>query len=124
MRHSKELKDVMRRRRARQDRYGMSSEDYNTVLRKQDYCCALCGKPFSLDAISDIFIDHAHDGTINYRALLCASCNVWVGVYERGGQNLYYGKDRIIRYLESHMPIRPLGKLLRSDLIIRNSLLG
>ena len=36
MRHSKELKDVMRRRRARQDRYGMSSEDYNTVLRKQD----------------------------------------------------------------------------------------
>lgn len=64
----------------RQKRYGLSQEDYDTLLRKQDFKCAICGSADSGRKDSDIFaVDHDHQ-TGHIRGLLCGPCNVGLGM--------------------------------------------
>lgn len=53
-------------------RYGMTTEDYNTMLAKQKGKCAICGK------FRKLVVDHCHTRN-TVRGLLCNNCNAMLG---------------------------------------------
>lgn len=51
--------------------YGITTEDYNQMLKEQDGKCAVCGKPPKTMRLA---VDHCHK-TGKIRGLLCSYCN-------------------------------------------------
>lgn len=72
--------------------YGLSIEDYDTMLQAQDGKCASCGK---LPDKRRLNVDHDHI-TGEIRGLLCTRCNLVAGFLE--------GEERLMveQYLLSH----------------------
>lgn len=70
------------RRRNAYRRYGITLEEYDTMLAEQNFVCAICKNPESMKHKSGRFynlsIDHDHDTSI-VRGLLCRNCNVGLG---------------------------------------------
>jgi len=66
------------RRYSLKKRYGLSIEDYNTMLEKQNGVCAICKKPNSTN--KHFAVDHCHS-TKKIRGILCDNCNKGLGVY-------------------------------------------
>lgn len=68
------------RMRARRERvkYG-----WDELLKRQDKKCACCGSLFETPYSRYVVHDHNHE-TLEYRGLLCQSCNKLVGQYENG----------------------------------------
>ena len=73
-------KDVWRSKRRNDhllNEYGITEEEYNILLEKQRFGCAICGgcgkRPLAVDH------DHA-TGII--RGLLCDSCNIGLGNFQ------------------------------------------
>jgi DNA-directed RNA polymerase subunit RPC12/RpoP len=60
--------------------YGISLVEYNTILVKQDYRCAMCKRHVS-ELRFHLAVDHNHQ-TGAVRGLLCTSCNAGLGIYE------------------------------------------
>lgn len=58
------------------DKYGISIEDFNKMLKKFNNRCNICDKEHSED--SPLHIDHCHK-TKFVRGLLCESCNFALG---------------------------------------------
>lgn len=61
--------------------YGITIEDYDTMLKSQDYKCAICR--CSIEDLGEykyrpLFIDHNHK-TGKIRGLLCNNCNFILG---------------------------------------------
>lgn len=54
-------------------RYGITKKQRDELARKQKYRCLICGKR------KPLVVDHRHDGSVNYRGLLCTTCNQVVG---------------------------------------------
>lgn len=62
-------------------KYGISSEEYDTMSVKQRGCCAICGQPESVKwkgKVRVLSVDHNHE-TGQVRALLCHACNNMLG---------------------------------------------
>lgn len=61
------------------DKVKLSKKDYEDILKKQNYVCALCKKTETAKSINGnikrLSIDHKH-GTSIVRDLLCQSCNL------------------------------------------------
>jgi len=58
-------------------RYGITPEDYNSLLELQECRCAICG--IHNDDLSDsLCVDHDHE-TGKVRGLLCRPCNLAIG---------------------------------------------
>ena len=71
-------------------RYGISEEQFEDMLAKQDYSCAICRETLDLINYSNIHIDHDHKCCPGrktcgkcVRGLLCRGCNVGLSFYER-----------------------------------------
>lgn len=60
--------------------YGMSQNDYNTMLYEQEDRCAICGISIE-DLCGNLIIDHDHI-TGKVRGLLCTSCNLGLGWFK------------------------------------------
>ena len=60
--------------------YNISLEEYNTMLEKQDNCCAICSKNVTL-LTSKLAVDHNHK-TNETRGLLCINCNTALGGFK------------------------------------------
>ena len=56
--------------------YNISKEDYDLLLKKQNYKCAICG--LILKGGKHTHIDHDHK-TNEFRSVLCNSCNGLIG---------------------------------------------
>jgi hypothetical protein len=65
------------------NRYGISLEEYNRLLKNQHGKCAICGNIPNKkgNAGQSLHVDHDHN-TGNIRGLLCSSCNLAVGWIE------------------------------------------
>lgn len=65
-----------------QDRYGITIDDYNKMLKEQNGKCKICYRSDTGRKSSKYFVvDHFHStGTI--RGLLCHKCNVGLGKFE------------------------------------------
>lgn len=72
---TEEYKDSKRRTRLK-SRYGISQEQYNTMLEEQSGVCYLCGNPPKEN--DRLCVDHDAD-TKAVRKLLCRQCNVGLG---------------------------------------------
>ena len=58
--------------------YGITSADYDDMLKKQDYKCAICQSPSTNSRSKYFMVDHDHD-TGAVRGLLCHKCNTLLG---------------------------------------------
>ena len=58
--------------------FGISIDDYNEMLRNQDYKCAICGTTESENK-KRLAVDHCHT-TNKVRKLLCHHCNCALGM--------------------------------------------
>lgn len=60
--------------------FGMEPEDYDELLVKQGFSCAICRKHFTTfkKALS---VDHCHE-TGKVRGLLCQPCNTGLGMFK------------------------------------------
>lgn len=77
---------------SRKKLYGMSSEEYDALVLKQDGKCAICGR----DA-DPLNIDHDHR-TSKIRGGLCRTCNVGIGALGDCPEML----DRAARYIREN----------------------
>jgi len=62
-----------RRNRDLKKRFGIDIKGYNKLLKQQNKCCAICGKPQTKEYRA-LSIDHNHQ-TNFIRGLLCSYCN-------------------------------------------------
>lgn len=66
-------------------KYGISLDEYNTLLEKQNGVCAICKLPERANSkhgvLNNLAVDHNHK-TEKVRGLLCYSCNVKLGYLE------------------------------------------
>lgn len=80
--------------------YGITLEQFQELLNKQGHACAICRKPETNKRRKNLSVDHDH-ATGKVRALLCASCNLAVGLVEDDPARAL----RIIAYLEAHASV-------------------
>ena len=59
--------------------YGISVEEFNSMLSKQGGLCKLCRKPEQHKTKKKLSVDHCH-ATGKVRGLLCHKCNVVLGL--------------------------------------------
>lgn len=62
---------------ARWVKFRLSNEDYIELLHKQNHACVICGE------VKKLSVDHDHV-TGSVRGLLCARCNLALGLIEDG----------------------------------------
>ncbi len=62
-------------------RYGISKEDYESMLEKQSRSCAICFSEVPLGRYSFFAVDHDHV-TRKIRGLLCTNCNRGLGFFK------------------------------------------
>lgn len=74
--------------------YGITLEEFNKILDKQDNKCKICKNNFKNS--KDTHIDHCHE-TGKIRDLLCADCNKMIGTAKENVEIL----KEAIKYLEN-----------------------
>lgn len=76
-------------------RYGLTPEDYDTMLESQSGTCAICSRTPDQERYKRLNVDHCHD-TGKVRGLLCTPCNHAIGVLGDTVEHL----RRAVAYLE------------------------
>jgi hypothetical protein len=74
-----EEKKLLRNRKQQLKIYGLTLEDYNVMLEKQNGVCAICNKEEKTKN-KNLFVDHDHQ-TGKVRSLLCNNCNSGLGQF-------------------------------------------
>lgn len=72
--------------------YGISLEEFNLRVRKQNNLCGICREPMTLP-----HVDHNHETGKN-RDLLCFRCNIGLGYFKDSPARL----EAAINYLNRH----------------------
>lgn len=84
----------MRRNRHLQVKYGITVDEYDTMLKAQDGMCAICG----VDRIGrNMPVDHDHQ-TGEIRGILCENCNRGLGLFMDNPHNLRLAADYIDKF--------------------------
>jgi hypothetical protein len=76
--------------------YGITLEEYNIKLERQDYGCAICGIKIPGGNGKHFYVDHNHT-TGQIRDLLCHNCNFVIGYAKEDVEIL----KAVINYLET-----------------------
>lgn len=88
------LRQYHRNKSQQGKRYGLSPQEYEMMLERQNGKCAICGKP---DPRSGLHLDHNH-ATNKAREFLCRFCNMGLGCF----QDSIEGLQTAIEYLKRH----------------------
>ena len=87
-----------RRRRKLRKKYGITLEDYDQMLKNQDYKCKICGTTETRNKSTEyLVVDHCHKSK-KVRGLLCDYCNVGLGRFEDNTERM----QKAIEYLRSN----------------------
>jgi hypothetical protein len=84
--------------------YGITVEQYDTLLAEQKECCAVCGSTSSYSrnykntARAKFSVDHCH-ATGKVRGLLCTKCNRALGLLNDSIESVL----RMSEYLKKHL---------------------
>ena len=76
--------------------YGLSVEQYNTILEEQNYCCAICNTKED-ELTRGLVVDHCHESN-KVRGLLCTYCNVAIGMLKENEENLLASIQYLRKY--------------------------
>lgn len=75
-------------------RYGLTPEQYDSMLAEQENKCAICGTEHVDEPKKRLHVDHDHAaGFKAVRGLLCGKCNLGIGMF---GED----QDRLIKAIE------------------------
>lgn len=77
-------------------KYGITVDEYRTMLVEQDGGCAICEAPIADGRGTRLHIDHCHESGAA-RGLLCGSCNLGLGKFRDDPQLL----ERAALYLRA-----------------------
>ena len=88
---------VYARRNSVRYRYGLSFEQYDSLMRLQGNSCRLCEVP-ATELKRNLDVDHCHR-TGKVRSLLCSRCNRLIALAEKSGISIL---DKAKTYLEQH----------------------
>jgi hypothetical protein len=77
--------------------YGLTYEDYSSLLFQQQGACAICGMREDEGRRTRLSVDHCHL-TKKVRGLLCNMCNLGLGKFRDDPQRLQAAAD----YLRDH----------------------
>jgi hypothetical protein len=113
--HAKKVRRSILKRR-----YGITPEQYETMLAAQGGHCALCDRTPADERFKHLSVDHCH-GTGHVRGLLCMSCNQAIGKlgddengllralnYLRGSTNDPYDGERAAQKRTENLRMRAL----------------
>jgi hypothetical protein len=70
--------------RDRKRKYGITEEQFHSMLEAQDNACAICRRAITT---FNLHVDHCH-GTGRVRGLLCKTCNHGLGQFYDSPENL------------------------------------
>ncbi len=87
----KEQKEKYENRR-RKNKYGITGEDYNKLLKLQLEVCAICKQKCSSG--DNLCVDHNHE-TGKIRGLLCRKCNLAVNLVQENEDTVWALMDYI-----------------------------
>lgn len=76
-------------------KYNLTEQEYDSLLRQQDYKCAICKTDQTECLFQKLHVDHCHT-TGKVRGLLCHSCNNGLGKFKDNAESL----QSAISYLE------------------------
>jgi hypothetical protein len=94
-----------RRKRKLKANYNLTTEDYNNLLKEQNYVCAICGtKDTRNKNYTFLPVDHCHK-TGKVRGILCDYCNVGLGRFEDDVERLKRAIDYLKKNSESSKKI-------------------
>ena len=82
-----QAKNPDKRKAQRIKKFGLSLEEFNELLKEQDYKCAICGYLDTSDPNFFPVIDHCHE-TGEVRNILCMNCNMGLGKFKDNPQLL------------------------------------
>lgn len=74
-------------------RYGITKEEYDSLIISQNNKCAICGINFSGIKKVDVHIDHDHI-TLKVRGIICRTCNWCLGWFDTCWESVKEYKDR------------------------------
>ncbi len=74
--------------------FGITLEEYNEMLEKQNHVCGICGNYETCYRNKVLSVDHSHD-TGHIRGLLCNTCNRALGLFKEDIETL----TKAINYL-------------------------
>lgn len=94
---SRKIKPNVGRNHSRFKRYGITKEQYYSMLEAQGGACSICGAKEPGAGHPELYIDHDHS-TGNVRGLLCRDCNLMLGYSKDSIDNLSKGIDYIKKY--------------------------
>jgi hypothetical protein len=77
--------------------YGISLDEYDEMLKAQDYKCAVCGKEHLELQKKRLVVDHCHTSN-KIRQLLCNNCNTALGLLKENIQVIEKLKNYIINH--------------------------
>lgn len=82
--------------------YGISLDDYNSILKDQNNSCRICGLPdseyFRGGKKMNLSVDHCHDSGV-VRGILCSDCNTSLGRFKEDP----YIISRAVSYLDGNL---------------------
>jgi hypothetical protein len=90
-------------------RYGISGDEYQTLLANQNFACPICeveiSETLEYKGKRSVVVDHNHD-TGEVRGVLCSGCNLVLG-HARENTTILY---KAIVYLSERGAYTPKGK--------------
>lgn len=87
------------RRWSLKEDYGLTIEDWNKLFKKQQGCCAICGKHQS-EFEEVLCVDHRHSDD-KVRGLLCRKCNMVLGLVDESNTII----QGMLEYVKKHKNI-------------------
>jgi hypothetical protein len=93
--------------------YGITTDEYNTLLEEQGYRCAICAEE-PKEGERPLFVDHVHiSGKV--RGLLCAQCNFGLGHFKDNMQLLQNAIDYLSAVAGGPAGVPLKGEVLGND---------